>query len=70
MSGKLLTSGPKLFAIERDIHKAPAGSEVIHNFGKLFTNCIDLLTKVSKKSTLQPFPERKLRKPLGDVLTG
>ena len=70
MDGKLLTSGPRLFATRRDIHKAASASKVIHNFGKLFTKCIDLLTKVSKKSTLQTFTKRKFRKALGEVLMG
>ena len=70
MGTKLLTSVTKLFAKERDINKAPPISKVIHIFGKLFTKCIDLLTKVSKKSTLQTYPERKWRKALRDVLMG
>jgi hypothetical protein len=55
----LLTAGSELFTKEGDIHKPITARKVIHNFGKLLTNCIDLLTKMSKKSTLQLFPEWK-----------
>ena len=51
---KLLTYGLGLFTEKRDIHKSPkirldkfTIRKVIHNLGKLFTMCNDLLTKVT-----------------------
>jgi hypothetical protein len=51
---KLLTFGLGLFTEKRDIHKSPkirpdkfTIRKVIHNSGKLFTMCNDLLTKVT-----------------------
>jgi hypothetical protein len=51
---KLLTYGLGLFTEKRDIHKSPkirpdkfTIRKVIHNLGKLFTKCNDLLTKMT-----------------------
>ena len=55
----MLTSELKLLTGEPDIHKTAEALKVIHKSGKLSTKCIDLLTKVSKKSTLQAFHKRK-----------
>ena len=65
MGSKLLTRRPKLFSKNGDIHKGRPNRKVIHSFGKLSTKCIDLLTKVSKKTTLRMYPEREVRKALG-----